>query len=147
MILNGEFDELGNYVRHMADLMGLCAWHIDLATPEYVFIDNHASQPGVSGMASCQVGHGSQRARIEIHADWSAWTPEQLRETVVHELLHCHTAKMLWAFQNVNTILGDGAIFSSLENAFDDAHEMTVDAIARVWCEELPLPLIEVEDG
>lgn len=148
MILDGDKSQLDAYIRHIADIMGLRDWTIRIDIKNDVTADNHQSaEDGTSSYsASSQVLHGRQFVILSLDAGWSEWDADTLRQTVAHELVHAHTAKMLYAFYNVRNVIGGGALFDVLDSAYDDAHEITVDAIAVAWAETLPLPVKADDD-
>jgi hypothetical protein len=141
MILNGSREELGKYVRDVADRMGLRDWSLRLDVEDDVTSTNHGYRGASGMMASCTVPHGRKTAFIAIDGTWHGWEPEELRTTVVHELLHIHTVPMLWATQNIKHVIGEGALWGMFDSSFDDAHESMVDAAASAWAETLPLPV------
>ena len=141
MIFKGKKKRLDRYVRHMADLVGLRDWTLRVDVVSVVNATNHKYQGGECG-ASIEVSHGRKYAIIEIREDWATWDKDELRRLLTHELMHAHTAPMLWALHNIQAVTG-GALFEALDNAFDDAHESAVDAIATEWAEFLPLPVKE----
>lgn len=134
-ILNGNRQDLGEYMRVLADLMGLRDWTVNvLPTPcdtEYA--------------AQVEVRYGRKFANVQFADDWANVSPESLRATCVHELLHCHLKPTEWALNNVQFTLGSLA-FGVLEGAYTDALEVAVDAIASEWAKTLPLPVKEDEE-
>src|ERR1035438_6620887 len=66
------------YMEQVADLLELRDWHIVWDGP----IDPEGDAAG-----TCNTIYGRKIARISIEAG----TPEELRHTLVHELVHCHT--------------------------------------------------------
>lgn len=130
MLLNNDRDELAAYMRRLADLVGLCAWEIKLSTqgPDN---ENHA--------ASVHVWYGRKVASIYMQPDWASWEAEELRSTIVHELLHCHINPIRNVADNIESSVGK-MIYTPLYNAMTDYIEYAVDAIATCWSETLPLP-------
>jgi hypothetical protein len=143
VIFNGDKAELNQYVRHLADLCGLRDWTVRVDIERGVSVDNHrtASQDQGAAGAGSRVLHGRQYVILSLDERWLEWDADHLRQTITHELVHAHTAKVLYAFYNVQNIIGNGALFDVLDSAFDDAHEAAVDAIAVAWAETLPLPV------
>lgn len=131
MILKGDRDELGKYMRELADLMGLRDWTVNVLD-EAPDDDHHA--------ADVEVRYGRRWANVRLASDWASERPESLRATCVHELLHCHLKPTEWALNNAQLPLGTLA-FGILEGAYNDALEVAVDAIATSWAETLPLPV------
>lgn len=130
-LLDGDRERLKDYIRTLADQMGLYDWALRLGD----------DPPNIEGAAASNYTvYGRQYATIRFDDEWFDYEPDELRTYVVHELVHCHTAKMCWAFDNVKDVLGEGSLYRLANMAFTDAHEMTVDAIATAWAKTLPLP-------
>lgn len=119
-----------NYVRLVADQLGLREWNITVST-----------EPADEGnLADISISYGQHRATVRFAGDRSRWTPEDTRNTVVHELLHCHL--------NILTdLMGDIAEAIASEGATDVAvaahqyvSERIVDALAAVIAPFVPLP-------
>ena len=61
------------------------------------------------------------------------------RETIVHELIHCHTHEMVRLFKTtVNNELGRLAA-DALDFSIEQMHELCVDGIASAWARTLPM--------
>lgn len=129
-ILGGSDDRLRSYIRSMADRMGLRDWvlEIEITGDE---MEEHAG--------FCAVYYGRQKAHIQIADDWPGWTPEGLRQTVAHELIHCHVQRITTAFDHVNGHLGPQAADIAGKH-YRVAMEHAVDGIAAAWAKSLPLP-------
>lgn len=130
MIFNGDRDELGKYVREMADLCGLRDWTVR--------VDMDPCDEDNAG--ECRVIYGRKYGIVRVSHDWAEKPPEELRNTIIHELLHMHCEPMMWAVNNVQVPLGSVA-FGILDGSFRDALEVAVDSIATAWAETLPLPI------
>lgn len=130
-ILDGDRDALGRYVRDMADLMGLRDWTVGIASdpPE----DDEAN-------ASVEVTFGRRYAMIKFSATWTERAPEEMRQTVVHELAHCHLWSMNQRICDLHNLLGTGT-YEVMEKAYRENLELAIDAIAQAWAETLPLPV------
>lgn len=131
-ILGGDRHALGDYMREIANLMGLRDW--------YLFLSSNDPEDD-DAMACCEVAYGQKSATLCFHHSWPAWSMDELKATVVHELLHCHTEPMRWAVNNARDPLGF-MLFGVVEGAFIDALEVAVDGVARAWAEHLPDPEI-----
>lgn len=140
MILKGKKKRLDRYIRHMADLMGLRDWTLYVTVSANIPGDNHRYQEGEGG-GSAAIPHARKIITITLPDDWMHQRPEELRQTIVHELMHAHSEPMTWAFNNVQSVVGGNTLFDVLDCAFDDAHEMMVDSVATAWAESLPLPV------
>lgn len=140
MIFDGDDNELGLYIREMADLMGLRDWHF------YVVVGPLATdEPALTNsvpLAQIDCTYGRKHARITLVPGWENSAPEQLRMIVVHELVHAHLALMQWIVNNTRDTLG-GAAFDVWRGSYHDAEELAVDGIASAWAERMPLPIKE----
>lgn len=123
-------DWLEEYVAELKDALGLPHWRIHLS--------GQAPSPDTHGQV--QVVYGRHVAHIYLDLPES---PEQLRETLVHELLHCHFERMSWAFNNFRDVVGSAA-FSVGEGAHSDAVEVTIDALSAAIAPLFPLAPNEI---
>jgi hypothetical protein len=141
-LLGGDRHQLGEYLRELADLMGLRDWHLILADgpPESEPTEGHRVQ------GECTVSYGRKSATIAVSDDWAGEDPDELRRVLVHELIHCHQEPVQWAFNNAANRLGFEA-GSVAREAFTDAFEIATDGIAVPWAETLPLPGKAKEEG
>lgn len=121
---------LDAYVRWLANEVGLRDWTIR--------IDRDAD--GSEGaMASVRVVRGRKFAAIRLGADWATFTPDEVRHTLVHELVHAHTAPLDFIVEDTADALGSHA-YAMLVVGWNLAHETTVDALADVIAPHMPLP-------
>jgi hypothetical protein len=117
------------YIRETADAVGLRDWEIRLS-----------SERAADGKAaSVQAAFGRKFARILIGKDFSDESPEDQRDTIVHELIHLHlepAADMVYG--DLEKILGRpaDAVFT---NGFDRQLEYAIDALASALAPHLPL--------
>lgn len=113
----------GPYLRCLADKMGLRDWTvgIDDDPPD----DNHRAE------ASC--AYGRKHIWIQVSESFLDCKEEDQRQTLVHELLHCHFAAM---HHVLCRSLGQADVFE----AYKLAMEYGVDGIAEEWAKHLPLP-------
>lgn len=144
-LLADDHHALGRYVRELADLMGLRDWTVQTNTDVKLDATNHRFADG-QVVASVRIPHGTKSLELTVDNAWSRWDADTLRRVIVHELVHAHLIVMLWAFDNIQNVVG-GALFEVLDSAFDDAHELATDAIAVAWAETLPLPVHEADAG
>lgn len=129
-----EDDSLDRYIRKLADLCGLKDWKVTLE-------DEH---PGDGNLGACECVYGRKVARVRI-AEHD--TIEELRHTIVHELLHCHLDPCRLPIENIRNTLGQ-SLYDVTHGAFVDFIEYGTDAIASAWAPLLPLPeRIEGEDA
>lgn len=75
---------LGRYIRAVADEMGLRDWNLHLL--------NEPADDDCNAQA-CII-YGRKRASIRVCEGFRDFEPERIRHSVVHELIHCHTAAM-----------------------------------------------------
>jgi hypothetical protein len=117
------------YLRQLADLLGLRDWHITLSRA-------HSAH---DVFAAVRVDRQKDEATVHLNDTWHGFTPEQQRQTLVHELLHCHTTRL----HRVVTRLGyliDGPAMEYVKQAHDEEEEIVVQRLARVIAPYLPLP-------
>lgn len=121
--------KLDQYVRKVADAMGLRDWRLDVKgePPEYAY-------------AQCRPTDGQRHAELRFGSDFEALEPERRRAIVVHELVHCHIAQLQWQVEkDLERHLGpstDRVFFDSFRRNV----EYAVDAIAEALAPHLPLP-------
>lgn len=110
------------YVASMARLMGLSDW--------VLIVSNEDPPEGSSGAVGCTPGR--KVATIYFSESFYDDDDADQRNTVVHELLHCHHAHP------------DHIAVECLERGERDAWrlamEYSVDAVATSWAKLLPLP-------
>lgn len=136
VLLDGSIDELHRYVRHLADVMGLRDWVIDV---QERYIPSDEGDSSSVALAQIDCAFGSRRAVISLDPGWKDGNPERLRMVIVHELTHAHLSLMGWIANNVHSALGDVA-FGVFRDSMHDAEELAVDAIAMAWSVSLLLP-------
>jgi hypothetical protein len=61
------------------------------------------------------------------------------RETIVHELVHCHLDKMVNRFREVTRKTLGREAFEIALDSFDQVYELSTDSIASAWARMLPL--------
>lgn len=83
--------------------------------------------------------YGQNVARIFLSDDFLSSEPEEMRETYVHELLHCHFRQFVELRDGMEELLGSAANTLYVQQ-MKNAEEAAVDAIARVLAPFLPLP-------
>lgn len=118
-------------MRDMANLMGLRDWLLHLA---------HDPPDDPNHYAVCSTYQGQNVATIAFATNWPTWTPDLLRMTVVHELLHCHTHRWREPLDGVQEIIGN-QVYVPVMQATRLNNELLIDNIARAWAETLPLPV------
>lgn len=122
------------YVRQLADALGLKDWAI--------VVGEDAADDGNDAQIKCMYGH--QRAMLWLDADFGDFDPEKQRGTLIHELLHCHLARMSHATRHVESVLGPvaGPLF---EAVIEDGEEQAAESLSVVLAPFLPLPPVVEE--
>jgi hypothetical protein len=121
---------LADYIRTIADEMGLRDWDVQLE-PEPC---------GDGNAAHMRATFGRKLAKISVEKDFkTAQTPEEQRDSIVHELVHCHFESMASMVRcDLERIVGqptDQVFFNGFERQF----EYGVDAMACALAKHLPL--------
>lgn len=120
---------LGLYVREIADRIELRDWTIAIA---HAPCDDHLE-------ANINVTPGTRHATISFHPDTDERSAAELRETVVHELIHAHI-DVCWKM--VQTDLAE-ALGKPTYYVFCDAYrrnmELSVDGLAKALAKHMPL--------
>jgi len=130
LMLGGDYEELGEYLRILKDMMGLRDWEIRVVH-EPTKREDHA--------ATIETWYGSQTASIWFARNWAEGTPEELRETCVHELVHCHINPIRVSVENIQENVGQ-MMYIPLYADITNRLEYAVDGIASAWAPHLPLP-------
>ena len=117
--VTGHFKE---YVREVANRMELRDW--------WLFLSHEPANEGCNAQIQCVRARKS--ATIRIAPDFHLWSREDQRQTIVHELVHCHFAPF---FNVVYRILPKKA-----RELFEEAVEYAVDPLADVIAKGMPLP-------
>lgn len=127
---------LAHYVRHIADEMGLRDWSFNVVVEQP---DTPENPDGHQWGASCAPIPGRKGATLTF-APWTRdCTREELRETVVHELTHCHFFG-LWDTLRRDTLQELGQSAYNLLIAGCERHmEYGVDAVAEAIAPRMPL--------
>lgn len=120
--------ELTRYVRHIADLLDLRDWDITVKV-------------GTSedALGECLPVYGQRRATISLCSTWQEMTPEDVRSTVVHELIHCHLAALTHLLDSVAAEVLHKQVGAMLTTAVSLELEYATDAIACAAAKTLPL--------
>jgi hypothetical protein len=131
--------EFGRYFRACADEMGLRDWRFEvewadtLAKPKYA--EDAEGQLG----AQMNCVPGRRIGETIFTFEMRDYPRDDLRQTVCHELLHCHFAAM-WhqARQDLLDRLGQDT-YDVFIASFERNMEYAIDAAATAWAEHLPL--------
>jgi len=89
--------------------------------------------------AECWRAVHQYQAKLRFSDEWFDADPEEQRQTLIHELLHCHLRPVWEVWQMVEAPLGTTAwgMFSRMSEI---AEETTVDGLARAIAPLFPLP-------
>ncbi len=122
------------YVNKLKNMMGLSHWTIMVQ-----------SKPcNVDALGETEVVHGQHLAKMYLHKDFRKDTPEDLRATIVHELLHCHMAVIEEAVNEVLKPDPDDAkgksVHKMVTNLIDYETERIIDSLAESMGKWLPTP-------
>lgn len=130
--------ELERYIRGIADAMGLRDWTLALAV-ETVGRSNAPNRTEGEWGATSQSTPGRKHALITLPKDARALDREELRQTVVHELVHCHFA-CLWDTLRLDLghILTEKVYWVWIAGV-ERAMEYGVDAVADAIAPRMPL--------
>ena len=123
-------DHLTRYVRLVADVFGLRDWNITVS-------ENHCPE---DTMADTETTYGQRHAVIRFNEKWAEWSVEELRSTVVHELLHVHTEPVGELITDILTQSLDEQASTVGSTAVSYLLERSVDQIAEAIAPYFPLP-------
>jgi hypothetical protein len=130
--------ELGRYVRAIADEMSLRDWTFDVELGD-ADEGKDARPDGSRWGASCAPVPGRKFATITLAPGQREEDPAELRQTVVHELTHCHFFG-LWDTVRNDTLLPLGQQTYDMFIANIERHmEYGVDAMADALAPHMPL--------
>jgi hypothetical protein len=95
-------------------------------------------------LGECQVVFGQHTAVIYLHKNFRKDTPEDLRATIVHELLHCHFGQITEsAMSNLEPLEDDllsKKLVKSTVNGIEYQTERVIDLVSEAIAPLLPLP-------
>lgn len=123
-------DTLARYVRVVADLFGLRDWEIVIAAN---FCDEDT-------MAETECTYGQRHALLRFNEKWTEWTKDELRSTVVHELLHVHTEQLSELVGDIGRDVLQEQAASVLSTSLSYSLERIVDQIAVAIAPFFPYP-------
>lgn len=122
------------YVNKLKNMMGLSNWTIMMQT-----------KPSSSdALGETEVIHGQHLAKMYLHKDFRKDKPEDLRATIVHELLHCHMAVIEEAVHEVLKPDPDDAkakaIHKMVISLIEYENERIIDSLAESMGKWMPTP-------
>lgn len=120
------------YLGETATALGLTQWTVTL-------VDD---PPDDENMAECRTRRYQWEAQIRLSDDAISASREDLRITIVHELLHLWTAGMHDLILRLESPLGTAAYWG-WEIGFSRAHEFCVDGLSRSLAKFFPLPPVD----
>jgi len=113
----------------MSDLFGLRDWEIVVAAN---FCDEDT-------LAETECTYGQRHAVLRFNEKWSEWKREDLRSTVVHELLHVHTEQLSELVGDIGRDVLQEQAASVLSTSLSYSLERIVDQIAVAIAPFFPL--------
>jgi hypothetical protein len=117
------------YTRQIAVSMGLGGWVIE-----------ESETPAEEGaLATIEPTYGQRHAKLSLCKEWETLTPEEQRDTIVHELLHVHLAHFSQLAHDIVESLDEGAA-KAARASLALAEEYAVDAMSTAWSPFMPLP-------
>lgn len=131
-------EALADYVRSIADQMRLRDWTLFVS-------DDPADDPKDEGIDDSRCATfagtlGRRHANIWVNAEyWRGATPEERRQTIVHELIHAHEHGAREVV--INAVSGYARRHAEILLAIYDVEaEYAIDTLAGVIAEGMPLP-------
>jgi len=124
-----QFADLEQYVGMLQGHLNLHQWQIAVV--------RDASD--VEAWADIAPHSQAQTADLRISHDFWSQPAERQREVLVHELIHLVTCRADQLVENLELTLGKIA-WSAFELQYEDAAERSVDHMARVLSQGVPLP-------
>ena len=125
---------INSYVQILRRKIGLSEWKIDLN-------DKPCSS---DALGECDIIYGQHRATISLNKNYKKEKAESLRNTIVHELLHCHMSPITESAGQVMEPFEDDIhgrkIVQATINAIEYQTERVIDLIAEVVSPIMPLP-------
>lgn len=116
-----------NYIRAVADKMGLRDWQFEL--------DDKPVEDGK--IAQTEVWGSSKTATIWLGSAFWKYGPRLQRETIVHELTHWHSDAFYMLARKMVKSLGREA-YDIATDSLHAQQELMVDAISAAWAREMP---------
>ncbi len=122
------------YFLEVAGMMGLAHWtFIFQHESEVVSYEGHQANM----MVECWIQrYGATITLAEHTLDMSR---SEIRQTVVHELMHCHLTRLADLLELSRKVLGK-AESERTEDIHIREEEYAVDAMSAFWAQRLPLP-------
>lgn len=123
-------EHLVRYVRLVADLFGLRDW--------VIVVSAEHCEEGI--LADTETTYGQRIALLRFNEKWQEWDMDELRSTVVHELLHVHTEPTSELLADIVGATLDEKASAVTTAAVSYSMERAVDQIAVAIAPYFPLP-------
>lgn len=129
-------DWVVRYMHKLQNMLKLSDWNISMSSEP-------ASEDALANISITEWQH---TAVITLHKDFRKDTPEALRGTIIHELLHCHLAPMSESCEEIlksdrNSEIKESVI-SAAVSSIEYQGERAIDLIAEAIAPLFPLPNI-----
>lgn len=125
-----------SYVQIIKRKMNLIEWKIDLGQKPC---------PNDS-LGECEIIYGQHAATITLNKGYKKDKPEILRNTIVHELLHCYLAPIseaaAQALEPFEEDIHGRKIVQSTTNSIEYQTERVIDRLSDIISPMMPLPKI-----
>lgn len=122
------------YMHKLKNMLKLSHWNITIS-PEFASDD---------ALANVSITEWQHTAIITLHKDFRKDSPESLRGTLIHELLHCHLSAMSESCQEIlkssKTHDADDPIINAAITSIEYQGERAIDLIAEAIAPLFPLP-------
>jgi len=127
---------INSYVQILRRKMNLGEWKITL----------YKKPCANDTLGECDITYGQHIATISLHKDYKKEKPEILRNTVVHELLHCYMSPITESATQVMEPFEEDVhgrkIIQSTINAMEYQTERVIDRLCDIIAPTMPLPKI-----
>ena len=125
---------INSYVQILRRKMNLGEWKITL----------YKKPCANDTLGECDITYGQHIATISLHKDYKKDKPDNLRNTIVHELLHCYLSPITEAANTAlepfeDDIHGRKIIQSSI-NSMEYQTERVIDRLSYIIAPTMPLP-------
>ncbi len=130
MMTKARHREVTKYIYSLQELLALKDWTVELSFEE-------PDEESTLGSTTCT--YGRKNAIIRVAPEFHELSLYDQRHIIVHELLHCHLARMRYVVINLKDHLSS-SVFSLAFDSHMDELEFTVDAMADALAPKCPLP-------
>jgi hypothetical protein len=120
---------LERYISEAQQTLNLGQWKIELE-------DSPCED---DALAEIEVSENLWQARIRVAYGFFKEKPEEQRDTIVHELIHVHTAGIERSRDRMEKTLGELA-WPVFQASMENEVERAVDALAKIVAPTLPIP-------